>query len=121
MSKSNGHATNGKAKKTKSRIETIGETPAEEAPAAPEESAVSSPSLPADSNPASGVNHGGDTAAAPAPVMTEWEQVHYDAIKDKEREVAELEGNYLCEKERAGESKKAFEAADKALRHLICE
>lgn len=44
---------------------------------------------------------------------------HYRQICAKEREVRDLENEYLDAKEAAGEAKKSFEAADKALRNLI--
>ncbi len=46
-------------------------------------------------------------------------RVHYDAIREKEREVDTLEAEYLSLKEQSSEAKKDFEAADKALRRLI--
>jgi hypothetical protein len=44
---------------------------------------------------------------------------HYDAIREKERDVYALENEYLELKEEAAGAKKAFEAADKELRNLI--
>lgn len=44
---------------------------------------------------------------------------HYNAIREKEREVYALETEYLALKEQSSEAKKEFEAADKALRNLI--
>jgi len=46
-------------------------------------------------------------------------QEHYEAIREKEVEVRLLEGNHNVLKERANDSKKEFETADKALRFLI--
>ncbi len=44
---------------------------------------------------------------------------HYDAIREKERDVYALESQYLELKEEAAGAKKAFESADKELRNLI--
>lgn len=44
---------------------------------------------------------------------------HYDQIREKERDVYALESEYLALKEQAGEAKREFEQADKALRNLI--
>lgn len=46
-------------------------------------------------------------------------QEHYEAIREEEVKVRILEGNYNGLKEEANDAKKAFEAADKALRFLI--
>lgn len=44
---------------------------------------------------------------------------HYEQIREKEREVYALEGEYNDAKEEAAGAKKAFDAADKELRNLI--
>lgn len=44
---------------------------------------------------------------------------HYDAIREKERSVRELEGEYLDAKAAAKDAKERFDLADKALRDLI--
>jgi hypothetical protein len=57
-----------------------------------------------------------ETPPADAP---DYVREHYDAIREKEREVRCLEGEYLDAKEAAAEAKRDFESADKALRNLI--
>lgn len=57
--------------------------------------------------------------APPPDEAPDYVRQHYDAILAKERDVRVLEGNYLDAKEEAADAKKAFEAADKALRSLI--
>lgn len=50
---------------------------------------------------------------------THAEQEHYQAIRDEEREVARLEGDYQGKKESASAAKKRFESADAELRDFI--
>ena len=48
-------------------------------------------------------------------------QEHYESIREKEKDVRQLEGVHSDLAERAKDAKKEFEAADKALRFLIAE
>lgn len=59
------------------------------------------------------------TSIEPPAVFPELVRQHYDAIREKEREVDALESEYLSLKEQASEAKKEFEAADKSLRRFI--
>jgi hypothetical protein len=51
--------------------------------------------------------------------MPQHVQEHYDAIREQERKVRDLEGVFLDDKAAAKESKERFELADKTLRDLI--
>lgn len=133
MFKSNGkakHKSNGKAKsngKPKSRIETIGDPPPEDSTEAGQaEEASKGPLVLAQlSDGTFGTveealaEKAADKTAPEPEQLPEHVRQHYDAILVKEQEVAALESEYLADKERATDSKKAFDAADKALRHLI--
>lgn len=57
--------------------------------------------------------------AAPSGPLPEHVQEHYDAIREKGREVDSLEDVYMAAKEAAADAKKELEAAEKALRRLI--
>jgi hypothetical protein len=59
------------------------------------------------------------TEESPAADLPEHVREHYEAIREKEREVRGLESNYFAAKEEAGIAKKEFELADKALRDMI--
>lgn len=53
--------------------------------------------------------------------IARYKQEHYEAIREKEIEVRQLEGFHADLAERAKDAKKEFEAADKSLRFLIAQ
>lgn len=60
-------------------------------------------------------------AQAETSEYTKREQEHYEEIRRMERSVRTLELEYEALKEEAGDAKKAFDRADKALRELIAK